>query len=95
MTNPMQENKSSIAPSETLDRVVRLAGLLDDFTHKMSAVEADKFLGIRSGTVSRAYRRGEIRPYLIPGSKHAYYTPMMLAEWLETYARPPAERIPG
>ena len=90
----MQENM--IATNHAAEQIARYAQLVSDFQQRMSASKADDFLGIDHGSVSRAYRRGEIRPYVMPDHpKRPLYTPLMLAEWLEKYCRPEVQVLPG
>ena len=64
------------------------AQVLADYAQRMCPRDADTFLGVRTGTVSAAIRRKEIRPYRFPDSpSRAWVTPAMLAEWLEGYCR--------
>lgn len=62
--------------------------VLDDFARRMTPTEADRMLGLATGTVSAAIRRGEIHPYRFKDSPtRAHVTPRMLAEWLERHCR--------
>ena len=62
--------------------------ILADYEQRMPPSRADKYLGLKNGTVSAAIRRGEIRPYRFKESpERAWVTPMMLAEWLQESCR--------
>ena len=63
------------------------ATLLSDFRSAMSANAADEFLKVDHGTVKRAWLRGEITAYRMPGKKVLKFTPLALAKWLDTYCR--------
>lgn len=54
----------------------------------MSPTAADRFLGVGTGTIAAAIRRGEIKPYRMHGAEsRPRVTPQMLAEWLEEHCR--------
>ena len=88
--------QSTILPKDAAGQVERYAHLMDDFQRRMSASKADEYLGLDHGTVSRAWRRGEIQPYIMPDHpKRPLFTPLMLAEWLDTYCRPSVHQYPS
>ncbi len=61
---------------------------LKEFANSMSTTAADRYLGVGTGTVAAAIRRGEIRPYRMHGAEsRPRVTPQMLAEWLEEHCR--------
>lgn len=54
----------------------------------MSPTAADRYLGVGTGTIAAAIRRGEIKPYRMHGAEsRPRVTPQMLAEWLEQHCR--------
>lgn len=54
----------------------------------MSPSRADRYLGVGTGTIAAAIRRGEIKPYRMHGAEsRPRVTPQMLAEWLEQHCR--------
>lgn len=87
---------TSLAVQTASEQIAHFAHLLSDFQQRMPASKADDFLGIDHGSIERAYRRGEIRPYIMPDHPNRrLYTPSILGEWLEKYCRPPAINVPG
>ncbi len=90
----MQE--TILAANSATEQVVYYASLISDFHQRMSASKADDYLGIDHGSVNRAWKRGEIQPYVMPDHpKRALFTPLMLAEWLDKYCRPEVKSLPG
>ena len=54
----------------------------------MSPTQCDRYLGVGTGTIAAAIRRGEIKPYRMHGAEsRPRVTPQMLAEWLEEHCR--------
>lgn len=57
---------------------------LEDYAQAMTPTQADRLLGVGTGTIAAAIRRGEIEPYRLPSAPtRPRVTPRMLAEWLE------------
>lgn len=62
--------------------------ILADFEQRMPPSRADKYLGIKNGTIAAAIKRGEIQPYRLSCEPdRCYVTPMILAEWLDDFCR--------
>jgi excisionase family DNA binding protein len=59
--------------------------LLSDFCDRMSTSDADSLLGVKSGTVAQAIRRGEIKPYRMPGAEQVRVSRRMLAAWVRDF----------
>lgn len=64
------------------------AKVLVDFKKRMGVREADKYLGIKHGTVRGAIERGEIVPMRVPGYTRYYVTAQILAKWVAEYCMP-------
>ncbi len=84
---PSQETENDELESLSPESIAYYATLLSDFKSAMSAHAADRFLKVDNGTVKRAYLRGEIEAYRLPGTKVPKFTPLALARWLDTHCR--------
>ena len=58
-----------------------------DFPDPMPLRMADRYLGIESGSVGAAYRRGEVETVGKPGGKRRRVTKKALKEWVRRYWR--------
>lgn len=86
---------SEIVPNKdpTAEMLCHYADVLSNYRARMSPHVADRYLGVRSGTVKGAIERHEIECINVHGTYKV--TPKALAEWIETHLTQRAEPLPN